>query len=401
MNDEWDVAVVGAGPAGLSAATAAARAGARVVVLERAVHPRYKTCGGGLIGTSLATLGAQEVLGDEAQLPVRERVDAATFTLHGKRLFTRRRDDGALLTMVVREEFDNALRAAAVAAGAVVRERSVVRAVGQDAGRAFARLADGTQVCAEVLVGADGSAGVTARYVGVEFCQVDLGLEVELAVSETIQRRWQGRILIDWGPIPGSYGWVFPKAGRLTVGVIATRGRIEQTRAYLRAFTAGLELGSAKVIYDSGHLTKCRAKDSPLRRGRVIVAGDAAGLLEPWTREGISFALRSGSWAGMSAATAALGRCDVPVAHALDRYVESVSLRLVPEMDAGRMILAAFSRHPAVVHAGLATSTGWRVFSKFCRGELALPSLVDRPLLGPAISVLGRSHRVDDRLTAA
>ena len=51
---EWDVAVVGAGPAGLTAALAAAAAGARTLVIERAEHPRYKTCGGGLIGTSLA-----------------------------------------------------------------------------------------------------------------------------------------------------------------------------------------------------------------------------------------------------------------------------------------------------------------------------------------------------------
>ena len=51
--DEWDVAVVGGGPAGLAAASAAAAAGARTIVLERAEHPRYKTCGGGLIGASV------------------------------------------------------------------------------------------------------------------------------------------------------------------------------------------------------------------------------------------------------------------------------------------------------------------------------------------------------------
>lgn len=391
MGDEWDVAVVGGGPAGLSAATASARAGARVVVLERAIHPRYKTCGGGLIGTSLAALAAQDVLRDEPLL-VRESVDAATFTLRGKRMFTRRRADGPLLAMVMREEFDDALRREAIAAGAVVRQRSVVRAVGQDAGQAYARLADGTQVRAKVLVGADGSAGVTARYVGVEFRQVDLGLEVEVDASQATQQRWQGRILIDWGPIPGSYGWVFPKAGRLTVGVIAARGHIDQIRKYLRAFIERLELDSAKVIYDSGHLTRCRATGSPLRKGRVIVAGDAAGLLEPWTREGISFALRSGSQAGASGAIAALGRSGASLEQALDRYVESVNLNLVPEMRAGREILAAFSSHPGVVHAGLATPAGWRVFSRFCRGELALPSLVNHPLAGRGISLLGRSQ---------
>lgn len=383
MNDEWDVAVVGAGPAGLAAAAAAARAGARTVVLERAVHPRYKTCGGGLIGTSLAALDP------DLPLPVREHVDAATFTLNGKREFTRRGD--VLLAMVLREEFDDVLRQAAVEAGAAVRQQSLVRLVGEEAGAAYARLADGTELRARTLVGADGSAGVTARYVGVEFSQVDLGLEVEVAAPAPVQKEWSGRVLIDWGPIPSSYGWVFPKADRLTVGVIAPRGNSEQTKKYLRSFIDRLGIGSFPFLYDSGHLTRCRARPSPLRRGRVLVAGDAGGLLEPWTREGISFALRSGSAAGTFAAKAALSAGEQSACEALDEYVHAIHQRLVPEMDAGRRVLAAFSRHPAVMHAGLATPPGWRVFSQFCRGELTWPSLTSHPLLGLAISVMGRA----------
>jgi geranylgeranyl reductase family protein len=383
MNDEWDVAIVGAGPAGLAAAEAAVRAGAQTVVLERAVHPRYKTCGGGLIGASLAALR------DDMPLPARDHIGAATFTLRGKRTFTRRIED-VLLTMVSREEFDDALRLAATKAGAVVRQRSAVRSIGQDDDRAYARLADGTEIRAKVLVGADGSAGISARYVNVEFSQVDLGLEVEIAVPAAIQQQWAGRILIDWGPIPGSYAWVFPKMDRLTVGVIAARGHGAQTKEYLRDFIGRLGLSSLKPVHDSGHLTRCRADRSPLRKGRVLVAGDAAGLLEPWTREGISFALRSGAMAGAAAAKAATGRSQQHINAALDEYGTSLQQSLVPEMDAGRVILAAFSRHPGVVHAGLAVAPGWRAFTKFCRGEMAFPSIVNRPVVGPAISLLAR-----------
>ena len=373
MNDTWDVVIVGGGPAGLMAAAEAARAGARALVLERAEHPRYKTCGGGLIGTSLAALGP------EVKVPVREQVNAATFTLRGKRPVTKR-TTGDLLAMVLREEFDDALRQAALAAGAELRQRTVVRSVGEDQRGAWARLADGTDVHAGVLVGADGSAGVTAKYAGVEFRQVDLGLEVEVTAPPPVQQEWRGRVLIDWGPIPTSYGWVFPKADRLTVGVIAPRGHSEQTKDYLRVLLERLGLRSYPVVRDSGHLTRCRSATSPLRRGRVLVAGDAAGLLEPWTREGISFALRSGSLAGAAAA-----RPDD-----LDGYVRAVRRDLVPEMDAGRRILELFARHPGIVHAGVASPPGWRVFTRFCRGELAFPALVERPLLGPAISALGR-----------
>src|SRR5204862_2917966 len=158
--------------------------------------------------------------------------------------------------------------------------------------------------------------------------QIDLGLEVELPVPPPLQEHWRHRILIDWGPLPGSYGWVFPKDDRLTVGVIAAKGYGEQTRAYLRDFVARLGLAEIEPAEDSGHLTRCRDSDSPLMKGRVLVAGDAAGLLEPWTREGISFALRSGYAAGTAAAA---GR--------LDDYGAEVAGTLLPEMRAGDRLL--------------------------------------------------------------
>ncbi|MFD0822218.1 FAD-dependent oxidoreductase, partial [Micromonospora zhanjiangensis] len=172
--------------------------------------------------------------------------------------------------------------------GDLVRLGEPVRAIDQDADRVRLRLADGSEVSARSVVGADGSAGVTARHVGVRYDQVDLGLEVELPIPEPLVDRWRGRLLLDWGTLPGSYGWVFPKGDQLTVGVIASRGQGEPTRRYLREFVDRLGLAGIEPRYDSGHLTRCRTDDSPLRRGRVLVAGDAAGLLEPWTREGIS-----------------------------------------------------------------------------------------------------------------
>ncbi|MEU8264636.1 geranylgeranyl reductase family protein [Micromonospora sp. NPDC048999] len=368
----WDLVVVGAGPAGLSAAHAAARAGVRTLVLERATHPRYKTCGGGLIGTSLAELA------DRIDVPVHDRIDRVTFTRDGRRGFTRRHA-APLVSMIRREEFDHRLRAAAAAAGAEVQEGVAVRAVEQDPDEVRLRLADGDTVHARTVIGADGSSGVTARHVGVAHCQVDLGLEVELPVPPAEQERWRGRVLLDWGSIPGSYAWVFPKGDRLTIGVISARGEGERTRAYLRDFLARLGLAGLTPEHDSGHLTRCRTSDSPLRRARVLVAGDAAGLLEPWSREGISFALRSGRLAGEAAAGGDL-----------DAYERAVQRQLVPEMRAGHRLLEIFERRPDVFHALLATPPGWRMFVKFCQGRTSFDRVLTRRPVRAGLALLDR-----------
>jgi flavin-dependent dehydrogenase len=185
-------------------------------------------------------------------------------------------------------------------------------------------------------------------------------------------------VLLDWGPFPGAYGWVFPKDDQLTVGVIMTKGRGEDTKRYLRDFVARLGLADRPVLRDSGHLTRCRRPDAPLRKGRVIVAGDAAGLLEPWTREGISYALRSGTWAGEAAAAGD------PAA-----YQRQVEADLIPEMAAGRRLLNIYRKRPLLVHTAMATPIGWRAFELFCRGELSIANVIRRPGIHAAVSLLG------------
>jgi geranylgeranyl reductase family protein len=373
---EWDVAVVGGGPGGLSAALAAASAGARTVVFERAEHPRYKTCGGGLIGTSLSMATPR------IRVPGRDTISAITFTDDGRRGFTRRSPGRPVLTMVRRDDFDLAWYRAATAAGAEVRQNALVRSVAQEPGAASVTLAGGAIVSAKVVIGADGSAGISSRYVGVTFDQQDLGLEVELEATEADRAAWRGRVQLDWGPVPGSYGWVFPKDDELTVGVIMAKGRGAETKDYLARFLDRLGLADRPVHRDSGHMTRCRAVDAPLRKGRVLVVGDAAGLLEPWTREGISYALRSGSWAGEVAA-----RAKEP--SDLADYDRKVAEDLLPEMAAGRRLLRVFAKHPALVHGAMATPLGWRAFESFCRGELSMANVLKRPPIRMAVNLLG------------
>jgi geranylgeranyl reductase family protein len=374
MATGYDVVVVGAGPAGASAARAAARAGARTLLLEKATLPRYKTCGGGVLGVSADVAELAEA---DFEPLVRERVGRLSMTLDGRCHLHRRAPPGQpFFRLVNRADFDHALTVDAVRAGAELRTAAMVTGVEEDRSGVRLQLRGAAPIRARAVVAADGSASRLGRYVGVRTAQVDLGLEGEFPAPDD---RWAQTVLLDWGPVPGSYGWVFPKGDVLTVGVIGAREHASALRRYYTAFVDRLGLGSVTPIMDSGHLTRVRTPDSPLRRGFVLVAGDAAGLLEPWTREGISFALRSGRLAGEAAAAGRPG--DFP------RMVEQT---LEPEISAGRTLLRAYTGSPLLFHLLLA-GPGFGLFRRLVDGRSTYARQLRRPGAKRVLDRLARS----------
>ena len=380
--EEYDVAVVGAGPTGSSAARAAALAGARVVVLDRAAFPRYKTCGGGLIGPSLAALPGRP--------PTRASITRVSLSLAGGRRRTRTVEEPCL-QLATRAELDTWLLERAAAAGAEGRVPCRVLSVTEDGDGAVVETDQG-RLRAQLVVAADGTSSRLAREAGVRLARVDLGLELELDAGPRA-REWVDRVHLDWGPIPGSYAWVFPKGDTLTVGVIAARGAGDATRSYLRDFVRWVGLDGLRVVHESGHLTRCRTPASPLGRGRVLLAGDAAGLLEPWTREGISFATRSGALAGAAAAGGPAG--------ALERYRAALAADLLPEMAAGERCLRAFEARPRAFHELIAsTPVGWQQFCRITRGETTLARAVRRRPVRAGLGLLSLGTRPGPRPAA-
>ncbi|WP_258958029.1 geranylgeranyl reductase family protein [Streptomyces leeuwenhoekii] len=385
--------VIGAGPAGATAARVAAANGCKTLLLERAVIPRYKTCGGGLIGASLAAL--------PPGLPLRvyDTARQFTFSLNGRKERTLT-SATPTCAMVYRSELDAALTEAAATAGAAIRDGTALIALEQQGGIVTVKTSRGDTLRARAVVGADGSASRVARYVGVQCAQVDLALEVEVPVDERTADRWRGRLLMEWGPLPGSFGWVFPKGDICTAGVVAARGNPAALRAYKQDFLQRHGLLGPRPLHDTGHLTRCRRPDSPLAHGRVLVAGDAAALLDHWSREGISYALRSGDLAGRAAARIAAAGNEEETQTASDRYHQQIGAILSPEMRASSSLMTLFVRNPGLVHAALTRlPPAWRRLDDYIADRTSVAGIMATPLARSAIALgtrlpLGRrGHR--------
>lgn len=369
----WDVIVVGAGPAGATAARVAAENGCETLLLERAAIPRYKTCGGGLIGASLAALPPG------LPLNVHDTARQFTFTLNGRREHTLD-SRSPTCAMVYRSELDAALTEAAAAAGADVRDSTTLTTLEQQGATVTVRTNRGDTLRARAVIGADGSASRVSRYVGVQCAQVDLALEVEVPVDERTAERWRGRALMEWGPLPGSFGWVFPKGDVCTAGVVAARGNPAALRAYKADFLKRQGLLGPRPLHDTGHLTRCRRTDSPLSRGRVLVAGDAAALVDHWSREGISYALRSGDLAGRAAALLVTA-ADEGARAVADHYGRQVNDILGVEMRASGSLMNLFTRNPGLVHTALTRlPPAWRRLDAYLAGDTSVAGIMSTPV---------------------
>jgi len=323
---EYDVVVVGAGPAGSAAAERLAKGGARVAVLEREHPPRYKTCGGGLVGRTLSSLP-----GISDFLPERRCRAVQMHLLDSHRCFTVRRES-PIVTTVMRADFDYALLAQATRAGAEVRPGCEFRSLSAHDNRIDVDT-PGKRIRTRFVLGADGANGQVGRQAGWPAPPAGApALEAELTVSGETFRRFSEHARFDFGlPFPG-YAWVFPKRDHLSAGVLCARRRRVNLRAALSDYLerVGIQAREARI---HGFQVPLRPRAGGFARGRVLLCGDAAGLADPVTAEGISFSIRSGQFA----AEALLRGGDDP-ARVRRGYHKRLRREILPELFAGRVL---------------------------------------------------------------
>ena len=304
-----DVAIVGAGPAGAWAAYCLARRGARVTLFDPS-HPREKPCGGGVTGRALS-LVADAV--DAARLP-RSIIRSARFvdSARGESAtghldaacrsgfaVQRPEADEACPSLVVasRAVFDAALVDAARAAGAVVEAVRVADVHLRANGVGIATTAGPRQ--AAILIGADGANSLVRRRVARPFPRSDLSIATGyFAHGET-----STEIVIELVADPPGYLWSFPRPDHLAIGVCAQADAgvgADTLRERTAAWIARTHLANgARLEAYSWPIPSLDARAFgalTLADARWALAGDAAGLVDPITREGIYFALLSGQW---------------------------------------------------------------------------------------------------------
>ncbi len=347
------MAIVGAGPAGAVAANRLAAAGAATLLVDRAAFPRDKPCGGGVTGRAarLLPFSIEPVVED-----VVHRIDCR---LHYAQSFERHAR-APLAYMTQRRRLDHFLVQKAAESGAEVRDGVKVGDV-----REGGLTVDGQEIAARVVIGADGCNGSSAR-------ELELGGEivhgVALEANFPHEPRFAHTMVLELAVVRGGYGWVFPKGDHVNLGVGGDASEAPRLRQHLRRLCEAHDVDFEAASELRGYRLPMRRSGSRLARGATAVIGDAAGLVDPFSGDGMYEAFLSARLAAEAALDLLAGR-----AATLDAYAEAVERRIAPLTRAGWGAKAAFDRFPRTTFALARLPVTFRVVEKLLQGELSHP----------------------------
>ena len=334
------IAIIGAGPAGAMAAIRLARAGASVQLFDPS-HPREKPCGGGVTGRALAliadvvdlkTLAA--VVVKSATVEAQENGSRTPFPARVD-LLDRGIARQSSLVVLSRAVFDAALVNAAVESGAQLSPRKVVKVTrgNEQILVATAR----AEYAVDFVVGADGANSLVRKTFSRPFTRA----EMSIAAGYLVDGASSPDIVIACVAEQPGYLWSFPRLDHLAVGVCA---RAIEGAAAGKLRAQSLAWIRSHGLYGGGDLRQYawpipsagfgRAVDLRAAGERWMLVGDAAGLVDPLTREGIYYALLSGGWAAE-----ALMRSP---AHAAASYQQRVTEEIYPELSRAAALSGLF-----------------------------------------------------------
>ena len=365
MERIYDVIVVGAGPAGATLSRHLAASGIKVLVLDRAVFPRHKCCGGGL------TVRAASLLGDECAAIVENSISSAVLAFGGSHSAHGEYDRTVMYTLS-REKFDNFLVQKAEESGATILQNAAANGLTTSDTRVEVFTDSGT-FQSKFVVGADGAGSVVAGSLFPDARSRVVAIETEVGVSESDLAKWQKRVKVDFGCVSEGYGWLFPKADHLSIGVASLKVKAADLKRSYWQFVRSLDLDRCDIRRWSGGIIPICNSMPVVTEGRVALIGDAAGLADPLTGEGIYNAILSARLAA-----SAIGNSLARGEPNLQAYQHSVEEMILPEIRAARFF-ARLRRVPKrLLDFARADDRIWRAAGSLLRGETTYASIRDR-----------------------
>jgi geranylgeranyl reductase family protein len=320
--ERYEAVVVGGGPAGSAAAYTLAAAGKKVCLIDKAVFPRDKLCGGGLTFRSKIMFERIFKRPWKAELFISSR----NVSFFSKGRFLASLKISSKLYFTTRLSFDDYLLGLARDAGTTLKLGDAVRKV--DLERQSIALQSGEEVAFKFLIGADGVNSLVAKTLfGKSFDPATIGFTLEAEVPRDRLPQQGDIVEFDFSAARWGYGWVFPKQESFTIGIGGIhrlnpdlRGRLDQ---YFRR--KGLDSREFKV--KGQYIPGGDYRVIP-GRSNVLLCGDAAGAVDPISGEGIAFALQTGGAAGWAVATALSHPADRSALEIYREYYSNVAASL-------------------------------------------------------------------------
>ena len=286
----YDLIVAGAGPAGSTAARAAALQGLDTLILEKETFPRYKPCGGALSSKAASLL----------DFPLPGDICERTITgarVHFQDRVLEKHKGYNLTTLIDRCHFDYHLLQKAEEAGADISTQKVMDFQEKD-GHVCVKTNAGIYQCKFLVIASGCQDRLKNRIRGPdrkESTGICLVADIE-EESEKIEERLAGTLDIHFGVAEGGYGWIFPHRGYYSVGIGGLSSRLRHPRRAMLQFLTKNGFSERQKLH--GHLIPQGGNKTRAALGRVLLAGDAAGFVDAFTGEGICYALASGKIAG-------------------------------------------------------------------------------------------------------
>ena len=364
-----EVAIVGAGPAGATLAYELLQGGLKPLVLDKAIFPRIKVCAGGL------TIKALKFLPPDLG-PVRENeICQVELSFNLGRAFTKAWHQPLLYT-VERQRFDAFLVERVRQAGGEFGEGERLETIMAGPNDSSTLVTSRRRITAQVVVGADGARSRVARGAGLQAVDFwHLGLQVEVPRNLLGKRasEFTRTIYLDMGTMADGYAWVFPRGEVLLIGVGGPVHQGPQLKRYHARLLSYLGLGEQSFPL-AAHLIPHRVTPRPIMRGRVLLVGDAAGLADFWTGEGIFSALHSARLAARQILRFFRGE-----AGALTDYQAQVDREITPELTASHQFSKIFNYlGPLAFRCLDRYDYPWEVFCRVMRGDRSFGDIKKR-----------------------